>query len=571
MTTIVSVVILVYIALLGLFAALPARKYHWSMALVRTGIIIVSAVIAVPVAQAIAGSLAGMISPMVEDMLGGGDMADLSELMTHAPILEESVVLMAGLLITPILFLLLFIVIRGILGIAGIIVSKTVPFFKTKAPKNTAIAVPVGAFNGVLIALITLIPIFGYIMMANSIMDVLDMGGDENNNGEQQEVMAVAPSYDYLSDMMDKQPSMDEGMKDENHYENKDQYNGNDHDGSNQDEGDDLLSELLEVLDNPVIGAVNTVGSPLFDWMTTGRVKGGEGDKAYSVNFTLSKDLPHLTESVMDLADSFAGMDDGQFTNDEKEAMVAAVDNLLASDWVAEVMAQSISYIAGQWKEGKEFMGMPPLEIGDMLQPILDTTWDVLATENGDTLRKDMKTITEILADLMTLGFLEENGDNQDLMTQLAGGENSTLSHIMQVLGENEHMAILADEIRGLGLRLVSDVMGDTLKNTTEYDGMMDTVAEHLNAVKDLPKEERKEFLQENIKTAFADQEIDVPEDLAVEMAEKAITDLEAQGDEITGENLKQYFIDHMDENVEDLGGAVDEETFEGIEIPDMN
>jgi len=74
MTTIVSVVILVYIALLALFTALPARKYHWSMALVRTGIIIVSVVIAVPVAQAIAGSLAGMISPMVEDMLGGGDM-----------------------------------------------------------------------------------------------------------------------------------------------------------------------------------------------------------------------------------------------------------------------------------------------------------------------------------------------------------------------------------------------------------------------------------------------------------------------------------------------------------------
>ena len=538
---ILSIAMIVYVLVLGLLTALPARKHHWIMALIRTGIIILSVVVAVPVSKAIAGVVASPLAPMFEGLLGS--LGEISDLMTHAPILEQSIQLMFTLILVPAVFLFVFLILRGILSLVAWIVGKFVPFFKTRSLKNTAIAMPVGALNGILVALITLVPICGYVMMFGSLTGLMDMGGEEQNPpAGQEEVMAYAPSYDYLSDAVE---------------------GGAEAETTPEGEGD-LLGGLTDLTENPVIKVLGTVGTPLFDWMMTGTVDGGAGD----VSFCVTKDLPHLVDSVTGFTNAFSLSEDGEMSAEDKQAMLDAVDYLMESDWVAEVMAQSIGYMATQWQNGESFMGMEAPDMGEMLQPVMNKAWEVLSTENGDTLRQDLRTVTEVLADLMSLGFGGEGMDSEHLMGQL--GSEGALAHMMQVLGENEHMAVLADEIRTLSLKLAASAMGDALKNTDQYDGVMNNMADSLNNVLELPAEERREVLQQSVKEAFAEQEIDVPEEVAVEMSEKAIADLGGDG-EITGDELKNYFIEHMDENAEDLGGAIDEETFEGIEIPDMN
>jgi hypothetical protein len=197
-------------------------------------------------------------------------------------------------------------------------------------------------------------------------------------------------------------------------------------------------------------------------------------------------------------------------------------------------------------------------DVGDgVMKPVMDKMWDILATENKENVRADLKTITVVLADLMSLGF-GGDGDKQAMMSQLGGGENSTLSHMMGELEANEHLAPLADEIRAMTLRLVSQTMGDALKNTDQYDGVISGVATVFNDVREMPAEERKEVLRTEVKKAFAEQDIDVPEDVAVELSEKAIADLSANGEEITEDALKNYFIEHMDETTDAVGGAVE-------------
>lgn len=543
MSLIITAVMIVYILLLGLFTALPARKHHWIMTLIRTGIILVSVVIAVPVSKAIAGALSGTLSPMFDGLLSG----DIGELVEHAPILKDTVSLMVTLIIAPVVFLLLFLVIRGILSIAASIVEKTVPYFKERRPKkgtvevpnNTAISMPVGAANGILVALVTLIPLCGYIGLISTFMGMANMGASEE---PETSISVTVPSVDYLADK-----------------EATDAPAGEEEGG--------MMATFNEILENPMIGAVNTIGSPVFDWMTTGKVTGLSGD----VSFTIGKDIPQLIDSLSAFTEAMSLTQDGEMTEDDKQAMMDAVDGLMSSDWVAEVMAETLGYMASQWKDGNSVMGMEAPDMGDgVMKPVMNKMWDILATENKETIREDLKTITVVLADLMALGFGADDSDQEAMMAQLGGGENSTLSHMMSALEANAHLAPLAEEIRTMTLRLVSQAMGDALKNTDQYDGVMTNVASIFNDVRNLPAEERKETLRTSIKEAFAEQDIDVPEDVAVELSEKAIADLSADGQEITEEALKNYFIENMDENVDAVGGDLNDALPDGT-IPEQD
>ena len=261
-------------------------------------------------------------------------------------------------------------------------------------------------------------------------------------------------------------------------------------------------------------------------------------------------------------------------TEADSQEMMGAVDFLMESDWVAEVMAETLGYMASQWKNGNAALGMEAPDVGDgVMKPVMDKMWDILATENKENVRADLKTITIVLSDLMSLGFSNSEGDQQEMMAQLGGGENSTLSHMMSALRDNPHLAPLADELRTLSLRLVSQAMGDALKNTDQYDGVISNVATAFNDVLDLPAEERRESLQNAVKTSFAEQDIDVPEDVAVELAEKAIEDLGGDG-EITDEELKNYFIENMDDTANTVDGAVEGEITDVLpegSIPGVN
>ena len=523
---ILSIAMVVYVLIAGFLTAFRARKFHWSVALMRTGIVILSAVVAVPIAQAVAAPISNLLSPLMEGLMSG----DIGDLMTHAPILAQSVQQMMILIAVPAVFLVAFWVVWGLLTFALWIVGKFVPFIKSKGLKNTAIAVPVGAVNGILLALVTLIPLCGYITITNVAMDAIGMGTKKQD--ATQSTASAKPTYDVLADTTTDAAGQLNNIKDK-------------------------IQGLSDMSGNAIVNVVNTLGSPLFNWMTTANVEGSSG----TVAFSLTQDLPQLTSSLTQVGDAVELIKDKEMTAEDKQALLDAVDGLLASDWVAEVMAQSVGFIAGKWQAGESFMGVEAPYMGEVMAPVMDKAWEILSNENSQTLREDLKTVTNVLADLMSLGFLGDGVNKEQLMSQL--GKDSVLSHIMQTLSENPHMASLADELRTVGVRLASSVMGEELINSDKYDGVMSDMAGALTGVLDMSAEERRETVQTSVKQAFAEKNIDVPEDVALEMSEKAIAELGNDG-EITGEELKQFFIDHMDEGL----GAVGD--LDNIEIPDL-
>lgn len=528
MYAIITAVIVLYVALIALLTALPARKRHWSMVLARTVIVIASAIASIPLAKLIAAKIGHWLYGVIEP----GMSADLHDFLGEVPLVAESAQLIVSLLLTPVLFLVLFLVIRGLLDLIVWIVERVVPVLRHRSLKNTAIAVPIGAVNGVLVALVTLIPLCGYIAMGSSALSVYHLFGEQGSPLPQEEVMAPSPDHIRVESLSAE---------------------------ASMDDQDALIDTMENIGDSTVIKVMNTIGLPLFEEMTSGTLDNGR------IEFSLSKELPHLIDSTVQLSAATVLITDDDITQEDTDALVAAVETLLSSDWVAEVAADSISFIAETWQEGKPFMGMAPPEVGDMLQPIMDTALTVLSTESADTLRTDVETVLNVMTDLMAIGFLSDEPDYDKLLEEL--GKDGFISDLMATLNANPHMAPLAEEVKTVSVKVVSSVLGETLKNTDEYDPLIEAVAGQLNDVIHLTAEEREPVVREAIKTAFAEYGVNVPEDVAVEFSEKAITEVGADG-VVDSEELKQYLIDNIDEGLGLADGVID--GGEDINIPDL-
>lgn len=527
MNALVTIVLLIYIALLALFTALPARKRHWSMVLVRTGIIIVSVVAAVPLSKLIASAIGEELYAFIEPGMRG----DLRAFMNDVPLVGESFQLIVSLFLAPILFLLIFVLIRAIMGLAVWIVERCIPDLRETGKVNTAIAMPIGAVNGILVALVTLIPICGYVSLVNSAISAYTAVSEDAPAA--QEVIADRPVYAVLSDSA--VPAQDSEL-------------------------DGILHTAQDLTSGGMLNVMNTIGSPLFNWMTSGTLDDG------NIKFTLAEELPHLTESAAQLAEAAAGFEDEDISPEDVDALVDAVNTLLSSDWVAEVAADSISSIAGTWQEGESFMGIKPPEVGAILQPVMDTALTVLSTESVETLRSDVETVLHVMTDLMAAGFLTEEPDYEKLLEEL--GKDGFISNLMATLNANPHMAPLAEEVKTVSVKVVSSVLGETLKNTDEYDPLIDNVAAQLNDVILMTAEEREPIVREVIKTAFEDYGVNVPEDVALEFSEKAIAEVGADG-VVESDELKQYLIDNIDEGMGLADGIID--GGEDINIPDLD
>lgn len=511
---IITVCIVVYIALLGLFAALTARKQNWAMVLIRTGIIILSTVLSVPLSKLISSLLGTMVYGLVEK----GMDESMQEFLAEVPLSEESIHVVVALLIAPAVFLLMFALISGILRLLSIIPAKTVPYFKRRPAKNSYASVPIGALNGVLMALLTLMPLCGYVTLVHGAADAF-----------------------FVASGAVETPSVQEAVED--------------------------YGDILEIVDGvgnaPLVKELAFVSSPVFNWLTTEELDTEE------ISFCLNKEVEHLALSggkVMCAVDAFG---DEDFTVQDKETLTSAVDTLFTSQWVTELASDSIVCMAKNWQEGDDFFGMAAPELGSMLDPTMDQALAILATEDSETLREDLHTVIEILSVLLINDFLTET-DYEVLLAKL--GEDGLLNGMLATLGENEHLAPMANEIKALSVRVVSSVLGEQLANSDQYDGLMDDVATNLNDVLELSPEERRETVKDAVQTAFVDYGVTVPEDVAVEMSEKAIGELGQDG-EITGEELKQYMIDHMDEELDLIGDAAGdiEDIIPDGEIPDMN
>ena len=171
---ILTVVIAVYAFLLTLKNLIHAAKRSWVMAVVRLGVTVAAAVVALFVTQEVADLAADTVYGYLLPHLGD----ELASFLAEVPVGAEGMRVIAALVASPILYVMIFVLLRWAASIVLWIVERCIPPLKKHSLR--ILSIPLGAVNGLLVAAVTLLPLCGYLVFgAHMLGTFVDSGMTE--------------------------------------------------------------------------------------------------------------------------------------------------------------------------------------------------------------------------------------------------------------------------------------------------------------------------------------------------------------------------------------------------------
>ncbi len=501
LSLIITAVIAAYAFLLALIDMLRAARRSWIMAAVRLGVTLVAAVIAIPVTRAVADLAADTVYGYLVPHLG----EELVSFLTEVPVGAEGMRVIAALLAAPILYLILFLLLRWAAYLVLWVVERCIPILRKRSMR--ILSMPLGALNGIVLAAVTLIPLCGYLVFgAHMLRTFVDSGMTDTT--------------------LIRENVLDRFDLTENDLEN--------------------LSDRIE--NNPAVSAVYmTVGKPIYTALTTAELDVSE-THGQTVKMNPERELKGLLVTAAYAIDAGEAFGKADYTPADKELLFAAADSLFESDWVRLLATDSLVALSRTWLENKPFAGIECPVLDASLNPTVNRLLEVLSAENAETLEEDIHVILDVVGDLKINGLLEGNADYTAMVQRM--GESRLLTDMLVRLEENERLGVLAAELRALSIRLVSNMLGVDKLMSGEYSDMMGNVAGALTDSLRMSEEERDALILNAVKNNFADSGFDMPDEVALKMSHQMIGDLGTDG-EITEEELTDYLIHHADEGFE--------------------
>lgn len=501
LSLIFTVVIAVYALLLMLKNLFYAGKRSWIMAVARIGVTVASAVAAIPLTKAVADLAADTVYDFLLPHLG----EELGGFLSEVPVGAEGMRVIAALLVSPLLYLVVFLLLRWAVSIVVRIVEKCVPILKKRSLR--VVSMPLGALNGILVAVVTLIPLCGYLTFGAHLLDTFVDSGMTDSALVQKNVL---DRFDLTEDEL-------EGVA-------------------------DGLEE------HPVVSGIHsTVGQPVYTALTTVELDVSE-THGQTVEMNLERELSGLVVTAayaMDAGESFSKED---YTPADKELLFATADSLFESEWIRLLATDSLVAMSETWLENQAFAGMDRPVLDATLNPTVNRLLEVLSTETAATLEEDIHIILDVVGDLMVNDLLTKDADYTAMVQRM--GASGLLTDMLEKLEQNQRMHTLAAELKALSIRLVTNMLGTDLLRGGEYAEMMENMADTLNNVLEMSEEERNAIITQSIKDIFSEQGFDVPDEVALEMSNQLIDDLGEDG-EITGDELTDYMVNHADEGFE--------------------
>jgi len=506
-----TVAVCLYAAGVTAIGVLKGKKYSWIMSCARVGATVIAAITAIFVSKLLARVASDMAFDKLMSLLGD----TVKNIAADIPAGDEGLRVLVSLLVAPILFLPVFGLIRLILMIAIWVVEKCVSALGNF--RSPAVSMPLGALNGLLIAFVTLIPVCGFMALGGGMLHSLADADMCNSEA----VQKLLPENTELTEA---------DMRE--------------------------LGDSLEK--NPVVIVVhNTVGKPVFRGLTTARLDAAD-THGETVQMHLETEVTTLVLAAGDLLEAIDAWKSEDFSAEDKEVLCGAADGLFESEWTSMLAADAAASLAEKWLNGEPFAGVSRPALDARLDPVFTSALTILTQENGDTLQEDVRLILDILGDFKLNGLLDGNVSGEALLQKL--GADGMLTDLMSKLQSNDRMAPLVTEVKTLGVRLLTDMLGVEELKSGEYADTMNEMAGTLTDALDMSKEERDALVVESVQSSLAEKGYDVPPEVIVEVTDTMIEDLGGDG-EITSDELTDYLVEHADE----FAGEIPDGVMDGL------
>lgn len=389
--------------------------------------------------------------------------AELMEMFHFSTTLNQTIIGLPVALIAPLVFVVLYLVLKLLTGIVYAFVvffagrrmkkvSKKVPYAKERAFAWSAAA-------GLLTLVVVLIPVAFYGGMA-----------------------ADAIAFISNIDVLDKETEATL----------------------------DTVSEeyITPITDSVLIQAFRAMGGDtMLGELTTFKLNG----EVISVNEEL--------ENILDVANGVApllGSDFQDLSKSDAQKIVNAVDSLTESKFLTSIAAEAVYFFTDDIVNGDEPLSLDETGMFDTLvDRVVHTLHDDAkavvrpqegvtsadVTKNRSRFKADLKTVAELAANLLESGALANTGDTDALLDELATGD--TIKNMISTLGKNEGLKCLIPEVVNIGIKAIASFMELEDSVDVVYAELMETIAADLNSVKDLDDAAKVETLSPKLNNAF--------------------------------------------------------------------
>ena len=450
------------------------------------------------------------------------------EYASLSPTLAELLVQLVTALVLPLLFVLLFLVLFAVTWLVFLIVFGIVRAARRRRaarrmddddeePRKSGIprllATGLGAMQGVLLVMIIFIPFTCYLSIAQPMLHELNEQG-------------LLPS--------------------------------------NQPVVEQVQLAVDEMSASPVLKVYNTIGGKaVSDSIMTMKVAG--------TNVKVSEEL----DSIITLADQVIELSKTELADygEEQALIISSIGDSFADSKLLTPIVGDIIYAATDaWLNGKSFVGIekPSLgENGELLEPMVVALLEILHDDAKDALllQADVKTTAELVSVMARNGVFANLSDTNALLTSLSG---NAITEMVTTLGKNQSMKRLVPEIMNLGVRAVGQVLNIPADTATVYDNFMNTVADELNALRDLPEQDRIPALSAELKSAFDTAGLDVDDQVLDFYATAMLHDLvDGNPSAVTAADVQAFFVLYAQGAVQTTSSLSTKPTFDMLSSTD--
>jgi len=228
------------------------------------------------------------------------------------------------------------------------------------------------------------------------------------------------------------------------------------------------------------------------------------------------------------------------FGQEQVDALNAIVDDLDRSLLIKHTLAGIISEMATKWSQGEPFMGMESLDAGELLNPVMNTLFKILATSDETNIIADMHTLTAMIEVFIKHDLLSDPENYEGMLEKFSG--EGVIAELISVANSNPRTSFLADEIRQLSIRALATTIGIPQTPDERYNLLMDSIADTLNESYFMSYLERLDYVEENVADALDEYGVEVDGQASVDIAESILADL-GEVTALEGSDIREFFV----------------------------
>ena len=256
--------------------------------------------------------------------------------------------------------------------------------------------------------------------------------------------------------------------------------------------------------------------------------------------FAIEKEVKGMETALNDAVEVLPALNNlGSITEEQKKNVLDLPGDINNSETLKCLSSDFVSGASSKWLEGEKFMNMSIPKVGNVIEPIVGNILYVCKGTTPETSAEDIETLLRVYI-IISENKLLESGNYEELILHFS--ENDVINDICDVLEKNDRMKGIAKAVRNVTMNTVASAINSFKYDIAQYDMLMTNLAASLNQLDGLPTDQKVDIMTNDAMQYINDYGIEMPESIARVTAEQMINELSNENGAVTPQRLQVLF-----------------------------